>query len=479
MTRQFIFGTKGNVTARTRYQPDLQDAGFVTETEWREQPLLQIFELNSGFSLPYWYKEENISLIEEDENGCFIDSDHQVAKLWERDGGAQPGGRRNIPLYFKAALPESGNYRVTVSLTARVDEPELGVFAGRRHLMWFGALKKGQRFCRTFTVNLCDIIPNSKETVYTDKTLDLAVTGCQPVLKEILIEKVDCPAIYLAGDSTMADYGAEYPYHPAACYGGWGQALDAWLNGGTAVCNQAHNGRSTETFRREGHFELVKNHICPGDYFMMQFGHNDQKHPHLQAENGYPVNLSYFIDEIRGKGAFPVILTPIARNTWKDTAAGLVYNDLLRDHAAACIKLGHKLGVPVLDIHADSMEEIKRLGREASSVYYFPGDYTHTNDYGAYRAAGYVAARLRQISHDFPAYRPLSDAVAGGCGVWTPKDNPPLLKKPKRLEAVSDSRDDDGSQADKDHQAEKDGGDGLSRLLEAVRRARGQDASLL
>lgn len=207
MTKQFIFGTKGNVIARTRYQPDLQDAGFVTETEWREQPLLQIFELNSGFSLPYWYKEENISLIEEDENGCFINSDKQVAKLWERDGEAQPGGRRNIPLYFKAELPEPGNYRVTISLTARVDEPELKVFAGRRHLTWFGALKKGQWLCRTFTVNLCDIILNSKDTAYTDKTLDLAVTGRQPVLEEILIEKADCSTVFLAGDSTMAASG--------------------------------------------------------------------------------------------------------------------------------------------------------------------------------------------------------------------------------------------------------------------------------
>lgn len=105
----------------------------------------------------------------------------------------------------------------------------------------------------------------------------------------------------------MADYGAEYPYHPAACYGGWGQALDLYLDGSVAVCNHAHNGRSTETFRNEGHFDLIQKQLRPGDFVVIQFGHNDQKHPHLQAYNGYPENLRRFIAEIRAKKPCPFL----------------------------------------------------------------------------------------------------------------------------------------------------------------------------
>ena len=475
MNKHYIFGTRGNISSQTRYDYNSPGAGFVTEKEWKEQLILQIFEINSGFVLPYWYKDEYISVIESDEGGCYINSDKQVAELWERDNGKQPGGERNIPLYFKASLPEQGNYRVTVAFTARTDEPEFKLFVGRRHLMWFGAIKKGQKFKQTFTVNLCDVIPNSKGTVYTDTTLDIAVTGRCPVLGEIWIEKTVCPTIYLAGDSTMADYGADYPYHPAACYGGWGQALAAWLNGSVAVCNQAHNGRTTETFCSEGHFDIVKKHICSGDYYMMQFGHNDQKHVHLQADNGYPVNLSRFVQEIREKGAFPVIITPIARNTWKETDEGVTYNDLLYDHSEACFKVGRELGVPVLDIHAASMEDVKRLGRDASKMYYYPGDYTHTNDYGAYRAAGYVAYSIQQITRDFPEYHLLADAVTEGFGIWEPQGNTPLLKKPARLSDAKDADSADNSDSE-DHQAEKDGSDGLTQLLEAVRQARQQDS---
>lgn len=262
----------------------------------------------------------------------------------------------------------------------------------------------------------------------------------------------------------MADYGAEYPYHPSACYGGWGQAFDAWLNGGIAVCNQAHNGRTTESFRAEGHYEIVMKAIRPGDYFMMQFGHNDQKHGHLQAWGGYRDNLKRFIEEIREKGAYPVLLTPIARNTWQEEAGKPEYNDLLYEHAEACIRIGTETGVPVLDLHGDSMEDIRKLGREASKAYYHADDWTHTNDNGAYRAAGYVAGELRKMGTALPEYRPLVESVGEGFGVWMPSPDTLPLVKPERLAHMEDSGKEADSEAERNHQAEMDG----ARLRELV-----------
>lgn len=65
------------------YSPS-QPFGFVDEAAHNAQPSLNIFELNSGFNVPYWYASEPITQIQQDENGCFLDSDALVQTLWER-----------------------------------------------------------------------------------------------------------------------------------------------------------------------------------------------------------------------------------------------------------------------------------------------------------------------------------------------------------------------------------------------------------
>lgn len=239
------------------------------------------------------------------------------------------------------------------------------------------------------------------------------------------------------------------------------------------MCNHAHNGRSTETFRNEGHFDLIQKQLRPGDFVVIQFGHNDQKHPHLQAYNGYPENLRRFIAEIRAKKALPILATPIARNTWTEQNGKLTYSDLLHDHAQACIALGKELNVPVLDLHQAAMEDIIRLGRDASKIYYHQGDWTHTNDYGAVRAAGYAADALRSLGGTFPEYLPLIQAVSASIKPWKP-EAALLLEKPVRLAGVKGPNGTEEGTAAQDHQAEKDGGDALARLLAAVQSARGQ-----
>ena len=454
------------------YRPG-QSFGFVDEAAHRAQLSLNIFELSSGFNVPYWYAAETITKIQQDENGCFLDSDALVQALWQKDGAVQLP-QRFIPLCFKAALPHAGNYRVKLTLTARAEEEQFLIFHGCRHLVWKGSVRQGAVLSICFSANVSPIIPNGKTMAFEKSALDIAVVGHCPALDFVSIAPINVPTVYLAGDSTMADYGAEYPYNPAACYGGWGQALDLYLDGGVTVCNHAHNGRSTETFRNEGHFDLIQKQLRPGDYVVFQFGHNDQKHPHLQAYNGYPENLRRFIAEIRAKKALPILATPIARNTWTEQNGTLVYNDLLHDHAQACIALGKELNVPVLDLHKSAMDEIIRLGRDASKIYYHEGDWTHTNDYGAVRAAGYAAAELRFLGNAFPEYLPLIQAVPASIKSWKP-EAAPLLEKPARLADVKGPNGAENETAAQDHQAEKDGGDALARLLTVVQNASRQN----
>lgn len=434
-SKTYLFGTGAAVDKAALYTSG-QGFGFVTEKNRRAQELLRYPELNSGFEPYYWYAGEEITALQSDGNGVFVDSDGIVAALEEKNGEKTPGEHRYIPLCFKADVPCQGNYRVTLTIQPGAGEEmgEVLVFTGRRRLAFKGSIPAGQRWQKIFIVNVCDIVPRGQTVVYPDTTLDLTVVAAKPRITEVKMEACACPTLYIAGDSTVTDQSGEYPYAPGTCYCGWGQMLGAYLDETIALSNHAHSGLTTESFREEGHYAVIEKYIRPGDYCLFQFGHNDQKHPHLQANNGYPENLRRYVAEIRAKGAQPVLVTPIARNTWRGSDG--LYNDLLREHAEACLAVGRELNVPVLDLHAASMAFIKRIGCEAAKRYYFPGDYTHSDDYGAYLMAGFVADEIRRVCHGCPAYQGLADCVRPGFGTWEAAESIVPPAKPKRFEKL-------------------------------------------
>lgn len=372
--------------------------GFVTEKN-RSEKNLHIAELNSAFDLPYWMKGEAVTNIQEDKNGCFLQNETY------------------IPLTFKTDVPVQGNYNVTISIDTDHEISEFLIFTGRRRLAYKGKLKAGSHFEQTFTINVCDIIPRGYEEVFEDKSLDITIIGKDPRLTKIDICEAKVPTLFIAGDSTVTDQSADYPYSPAHSYSGWGQMISYYLSPGIAVSNHAHSGLTTESFRKEGHHAIVMQHIKAGDFFFMQFAHNDQKLAHLTAEGGYRKNIIQYIEEIRSKGAYPVIVTPLARNTWKGNDGS--YNDLLESHANACIKIGEEFDVPVLDLHKSSMNFIKLHGLEDAKRYFFPGDYTHTNDFGAYIMAGFVAAACKNICTK-PHFSLLTDKINSSSEEWIP-----------------------------------------------------------
>lgn len=78
--------------------------------------------------------------------------------------------------------------------------------------------------------------------------------------------------ILIIGDSTMS-------VKPEKAYpeNGWGMALEKMISPSTELQNHARNGRSTKSFISEGLWEKVFQQISPGDYVIIQFGHNDEK----------------------------------------------------------------------------------------------------------------------------------------------------------------------------------------------------------
>ncbi|MCI8976514.1 MAG: hypothetical protein HFI99_05665 [Lachnospiraceae bacterium] len=358
------------VGADARYT-DAAGFGFIDEKTRREQERLQLPELNSGFEPVWWYQDEELTEISQGEWGCML-TPASVSSEWEESG-------RKLPLQFKADMGEEGSYRLSVEICNPNPHPTAVIlFAGRRHLVWKGELAPGEKRNFDALIHVCAIVPRGKTESYGDTTVDIALIG-DAALASLSIKREMCQVVYIAGDSTVTDQSAEYPYAPGTSYSGWGQMLAYFLPGRAAVSNHAHSGLTTESFRQEGHYAIVEERLKAGDYVLIQFAHNDQKLSHLLAKGGY------------------------------------------RDK------------VPVIDLHKESMEFILRTGLETAKAWFYPADYTHSNDFGAFRAAKVVADELKEICPEL-----FADKAAGaGCckkdDCWQPEGSLVLPVCPERM----------------------------------------------
>ncbi len=426
--------TDMHVTAEDLY--DLQSGyGFVTEKNRPKQKLLQLPELNSGFVPMYWYQGKLLTEIRQDEDGCFVDSKDKIKELAREEGSPYPGEPRRIPLCFKADVPKQGNYHVKITIRADEDMEDVLIFTGRRRLAYHGRIAAGKELQLETMVNVCDIIPRGQNRVYEDTTVDITVVADKPRLTQVSIVEETCPTIYIAGDSTVTDQSAEYPYAPGTSYAGWGQMLTAYLNCCVAVSNHAHSGLTTDSFRNGGHYSVVQKYWKPGDYCFIQFAHNDQKLKELTAQGGYRANLLRYIEECRACGVYPVLVTPLARNSWKGDGT---YNDFLQEYADEVKRVGQETDVPVLDLHGRSKAFIMRKGLEAAKAFLFPEDFTHSNDYGAYIMAGFVAGEMYFVcgQHENRAYRSLAACVEERFDEWRSCAEIVLPVKPALYESV-------------------------------------------
>lgn len=300
------------------------------------------------------------------------------------------------PVSFMTEKMPEGGYEVSITLRASADTEDIFLFTGRKQLRDIFRLKKGEVYRGTFAQHITEIIPRWHARAMVQERLFFTICTREPES----IAPAECRAVpsgdvrtvWLCGDSTVTDQASEIPYHPGACYASWGQALTAYTGDAAAVQNQAHCGLTTESFRKEGHFDIVRRHVRRGDLCLFQFGHNDQKISRLLADRDYPVNLRRYIEETRACGAVPVLVTPPGRNIWSDDGA---YLDLLEEHARAARRTAGETAAYMIDLHRYSTEFIRKAGCKAARGYFHPDDYTHTNEYGAYLLASYVARRLK------------------------------------------------------------------------------------
>ena len=216
------------------------------------------------------------------------------------------------------------------------------------------------------------------------------------------------PTLFVIGDSTVRNNSAGQM--------GWGDCLARHLDPAqVTVVNRAIGGRSSRTFLTEGRWEAVVAHLKPGDFVLMQFGHNDggatnddrcraslrgngeesedivrslDQQPETVRSYGW--YLRKYIAETRAKGATPIVASLIPRKLWKDGKIGRAdetYGGWARQAAGTA--------APFVDFNNLLAARYEALGPEKTAALFAATDHTHTNPAGAAFNAAVLADALR------------------------------------------------------------------------------------
>ena len=214
------------------------------------------------------------------------------------------------------------------------------------------------------------------------------------------------PVIYLIGDSTAANKSK--PEHPER---GWGQLFAELILPPARLDNRAQNGRSTKSFINEKRWDAVVEKLQPGDWVIIQFGHNDEKldKPAVGAEahGAYHDNLLRFIRDTREHGAHPILATSVARRRW-DASSHLV--DTHGDYPVVVRELAAEEKLPLLELNQLTARMEEEAGVEGSKkfhLWFAPGEHpaipkgvqddTHYSELGARRVAALAAEEIHRL----------------------------------------------------------------------------------
>ena len=233
--------------------------------------------------------------------------------------------------------------------------------------------------------------------------------------------------IFIIGDSTAANKDISGGKQER----GWGMALQCYFDDNIRVDNHAVNGRSSLSFINEGRWDKVLEEMKPGDYVIIQFGHNDEKPKadrHTEPGSTFDYNLAKFVRETREHGGIPVLMTCVVRRNFFTTApendddeklrtttfkdgVKMVEGDSLIDthglYRVAPRDVARRMNVSFVDANKITHDLEQGLGTEASKklhMWFKPGeeptipegrqDNTHYNVYGAHIVARLLADAL-------------------------------------------------------------------------------------
>jgi len=233
--------------------------------------------------------------------------------------------------------------------------------------------------------------------------------------------------IFIIGDSTAAD--KQNPQtNPER---GWGMVLQGYFDRHVRISNHAVNGRSSKSFIDEGRWQRVLEELKPGDYVIIQFGHNDEKNDslrHTVPGGSFDDNLRRFVRETRLRKATPILMNAVVRRNFFQASDGSAEDEALRNtkyedeqvnsdtlidtHGAYLLsprRVAEELGVTFIDANRITHDLEQGLGIEGSRLlhmWYRPGevasipngrhDNTHYNVVGASMVACLLADAIAE-----------------------------------------------------------------------------------
>lgn len=174
------------------------------------------------------------------------------------------------------------------------------------------------------------------------------------------------------------------------------------------IQNWAYSGESTGSFWRKGKFDNLLNEVKPGDYVLVQFGHNDSVRGRISvytSESEYKKNLMVFAKACQARGAKCIFLSPTPRCVIEGNRIAAT----LPSYKSAMKSAAFALNVPFVDTGKMVEDYMNTVGKTMARSYYMlfkPGQYpnypdgihdkSHFNHTGADKAAHIIAVTLRE-----------------------------------------------------------------------------------
>lgn len=250
------------------------------------------------------------------------------------------------------------------------------------------------------------------------------------------------PNIFLIGDSTVRNgegNGSNGQW-------GWGEPIAAYFDARKVnLVNRALGGLSSRTYLTFGYWDRLVAMLKPGDFVIMQFGHNDGgpindnlrargtikgtgeetqeidniltgKHEVVRSYGWY---LRKFIADTLAKGATPIVCSPVPRKVWKDSKI----NSNAEDYGLWAAQVAESAKVRFVPLNAIISHKYEELGPDKVEPL-FSGDHTHTSLAGAELNAMSVIAGLKALKRN-PLARYFSERA---------KDAEKAMPAPAKLE---------------------------------------------
>ncbi|MEO5916897.1 MAG: rhamnogalacturonan acetylesterase [Luteolibacter sp.] len=224
------------------------------------------------------------------------------------------------------------------------------------------------------------------------------------------VAKNNLPTLWIAGDSTLRSN---------APLRGWGQDLGTFFDPKKInVVNRAIGGRSSRTFFTEGRWKEILDGIKPGDFVIIQFGHNDvgaldekgkfrgsvkgigdgtekvaKPDGTIEEVHSYGWYLKEMARTAREKKAKVILCSPVPHMKFDRDGKSVHDWKEYRGYVEACAKSEHAI---YLDLAERIGNAYDKLDQETIKSY-FADKGTHTSATGSLFNAKQVVSGLRSI----------------------------------------------------------------------------------